>query len=357
MRHLKLNLRPCSRGCEWDVGIHYIGDVHDKKHPFRRLFDYITDEKLMWDSMGDVYDELYFPNHQIPFVKSAGGDICVKAGVRKIIIKNSKAQGVELESGEVIYAKKVVSNAGARNTYTKLIDGDLLSSELFTSISNTRYSSGYFSLYLGLKNEIGNLNLPKANKWIFPSYDHDKNIEDYFNNQNSALPLTYISFPSAKDSTFHERYPGRETIDMLGASSMKWFSQWANTSWPSRSKREDEYKELKKKIESRYLSILNEYVPGVAGNIDYYESSTPLTTRDFSQFEHGEPYGLEISPSRFNQKWLRPKTPIDNLYLTGVDVLMGGVAGAIVSGAMTAVSMYPLRTLAELVPRGILAKN
>ena len=34
------------RGYEWDVGIHYIGEVHRKQSELRRLFDYITDDKL-----------------------------------------------------------------------------------------------------------------------------------------------------------------------------------------------------------------------------------------------------------------------------------------------------------------------
>lgn len=42
---------------EWDVGVHYVGQVNDKNGLLRKAFDYITDGKLQWSDMGDVYDQ------------------------------------------------------------------------------------------------------------------------------------------------------------------------------------------------------------------------------------------------------------------------------------------------------------
>ena len=44
------------KGWEWDVGVHYIGQVHQEGSMLRRLFDEITDDKLEWEPMGEVYD-------------------------------------------------------------------------------------------------------------------------------------------------------------------------------------------------------------------------------------------------------------------------------------------------------------
>ena len=49
-------------------------------------------------------------------------------------------------------------------------------------------------------------------------------------------------------------------------------------------------------------------------------------------------YGINHDPQRFDQQWLRPKTRIDGLYLTGQDVLSCGVGGAMFAGFATAVS-------------------
>lgn len=46
------------RGYAWDVGVHYIGDVHKPHSPMRRIFDTITDGRLEWAKMDPVYDSI-----------------------------------------------------------------------------------------------------------------------------------------------------------------------------------------------------------------------------------------------------------------------------------------------------------
>ena len=42
-----------------------------------------------------------------------------------------------------------------------------------------------------------------------------------------------------------------------------------------------------------------------------------------------------ILPKDFRQRFLKPRTPIKNLYLTGQDVVTAGVAAALFSGVIT----------------------
>jgi all-trans-retinol 13,14-reductase len=45
-------------GFEWDVGVHYVGEVHKPHHMLRRLFDVISDGRLKWAPMDPVYDRI-----------------------------------------------------------------------------------------------------------------------------------------------------------------------------------------------------------------------------------------------------------------------------------------------------------
>jgi all-trans-retinol 13,14-reductase len=45
-------------GYEWDVGVHYIGDVGAKTRT-RQMFDYLSDGKLKWAPMDEEYDRFY----------------------------------------------------------------------------------------------------------------------------------------------------------------------------------------------------------------------------------------------------------------------------------------------------------
>jgi len=61
---------------EWDVGIHYIGDVHIEHTFLRFLFDYITDCELKFKEMDDVYDRVIIGNKS--YDHRAGKDNYIK---------------------------------------------------------------------------------------------------------------------------------------------------------------------------------------------------------------------------------------------------------------------------------------
>jgi all-trans-retinol 13,14-reductase len=55
-------------GYEWDVGLHYIGEVHDTGSSVRKTFDFLTDGKLAWSRMPDVYDRIIIGDRAYDFV-------------------------------------------------------------------------------------------------------------------------------------------------------------------------------------------------------------------------------------------------------------------------------------------------
>ena len=57
------------RGYEWDVGIHYIGEVQRPGSSVKKLFDYITNDKLEWADLGEVYDKIIIGDKSYDFVK------------------------------------------------------------------------------------------------------------------------------------------------------------------------------------------------------------------------------------------------------------------------------------------------
>jgi all-trans-retinol 13,14-reductase len=57
------------KGFEWDVGIHYIGEVQKPSSVIKKLFDYITEGELKWADMGDVYDKIIIGDKEYDLVK------------------------------------------------------------------------------------------------------------------------------------------------------------------------------------------------------------------------------------------------------------------------------------------------
>ena len=57
------------KGYEWDVGIHYIGEMQRQSSVLKQLFDYITDGTLKLADMGEVYDRIIIGEAAYDLVK------------------------------------------------------------------------------------------------------------------------------------------------------------------------------------------------------------------------------------------------------------------------------------------------
>lgn len=457
------------KGYEWDVGVHYIGEVHRERSVLGQLFTHVSDGQLQWEQMGEVYDRIvfgdtiydfragvqnfkdglreHFPdaadgraideyvnvvfeaskaartyyaekalsglkgwvagplmrraylkytrrstwevlrgltdntkligvltgqygdyglppkqsafamhasvakhyfqggNYPVggsariaetiaPKIEAAGGVLLTNAEVEEIVVRDGKATGVRMADGRVLRAPIVVSNAGAANTYGKLLSPeDRRQIGFAKALEDIPPSAAHLSLYIGFDHSSAELNLPKANYWIYPDeYDHDLNVERFVADDQAPFPVIYISFPSAKDPDFDRRHPGKATVEIVTLAPWERFAAWKDEPW---RKRGDEYQALKDGYAERMLEHLYAAEPQLKGKVAYSELSTPLSTRHFTAYEHGEIYGLNHDPNRFEGRFLRPRSPIENLYLTGQDVVTCGVGAALFSGYLT----------------------
>jgi phytoene dehydrogenase-like protein len=273
----------------------------------------------------------------IPVIQQGGGEVFTYASVEKILVEDGEAVGVLMADGNEIHAPAVISNAGVFNTFGKLLDDSAPQRAAYMErLQRVRPSMASICLYIGLRHSAKELGLPKTNYWIYPSEHYERDLEAFENDPGAEFPLVYVSFPSAKDPSFSSRYPGRATIEIVAPGPHEWFEQWADKPW---GKRGDDYEALKERLSQRLLKKLYEKLPQLEGKIDYYELSTSLSTDYFCRYEQGEIYGIDHDPQRFEQDWLKPKTDIPGLYLTGQDIVSCGVVGAMVGGLLTAVQL------------------
>ncbi len=469
------------KGYEWDVGVHYIGEVNRETSFLAKLFQHVTDGTLEWADMGDVYDRIrfgdeiydfvkgrdafadklksYFPDETkaidqyiievrnaargarnffaekslnpvqsliagrylrkdfrkyaskttlevlrsitqnekliavlagqygdyghppgqssfamhamvvrhylnggtypiggsgrifesyVPGIQKAGGLIATNAAVEEIVMKKGQAVGVRMSDDRIIQAPVIISGAGVHTTINQLLpQEEAQKTGLLTQSNQSPASACHLGLYIGFKESSQDLNLPKANWWYYPPvYDHDKLCADFLADSSAPFPVTYVSFPSAKDPSWEDRYPGRSTVDVITLTKYDWFKEWDGTKW---HKRGDGYEEKKAEFTQRLLENLFYLEPQLRGKVDHAELSTPLSTKHFCNYAQGEIYGIEHTPDRFEERWLRPKTPIKKLYLTGQDVATAGVGGAMMGGVLCAVSVLRKNMIPQIM--------
>lgn len=285
----------------------------------------------------------------IPKIQAAGGEVFTYAKVEQILVENGRVTGVEMKDSHRIKCDCVISSAGVDNTFNHLLPEDVaIKSGYRRRLTSVTPSMAHLGVYIGLKGTAEELGLPKTNFWIYPGNNYDKAVDAFMDNPDAPFPIVYISFPSAKDPDYENRHPGTATIEIVAPAPYERFEKWREETW---GKRGDDYEALKEALGSRLMETLYDKLPQLRGKVDYYEISTPLSTNWFGGYQRGELYGLEHSQQRLKQDWLRPKTTIPGLWLTGQDVLTAGVTGAMMAGLITTMSMVGARRMGPLLKR------
>ncbi len=285
----------------------------------------------------------------VPLIEARGGKVLVAAEVASIVLENGRAVGVKMAAdGKELRAGRVVSDAGVGLTLGALLpEAGRAAVGAQDRLRTVRPSASHVSLYLGLDRTAEDLRLPKHNYWVYPHADYDKALADAAQDSEAPLPLAYISFPSAKDPDFQRRHPGKATIEVVTVAPWSWFARWDGSKW---HKRGEEYEALKARLAARMRATLERFEPQVAPHIVHAELSTPLSTKHFAAYEHGEIYGIDHTPERFRQRWLKPRTAVPGLWLTGQDIATCGVAGAMVGGILCASDMLGRNLMKTLRP-------
>lgn len=286
-----------------------------------------------------------FAETMVAELERLGGKALLRAEVAEVIEEGGRAVGVRMADGRVLHAKTIVSNAGFINTMTKLVPERFRLNEAAIRNMGLEPSVGHVCLYIGLKKTAEELGLPKTNLWVYPGYDYDAQLAAYLKDpEGSALPLTYISFPSAKDPDFLRRFPGKSTIEIITVAPWEWYSNWKDARW---KKRGGDYEAQKESMSQRLLAELYRQMPSTEGQVDYHELSTPLSTQHFSNYPYGELYGLAHTPARFKQRALGVRTPLKGLWMAGQDAVSCGVAGGMFGGVLCASAILMRNVIAD----------
>ncbi|XP_072343328.1 all-trans-retinol 13,14-reductase-like [Scyliorhinus torazame] len=303
-----------------------------------------------WYPMGGA-SEIAF--HIIPIIKKNGGDVLMRAPVQRILInQDGQACGVTVKKGEEeinLFAPVVISDAGIFNTYEKLLPHELQSKpEIQAQLNMVQHGMGGLSVFVGLNGSKEELGLKAANYWLIQENNLDEQCNKYFTlgkgDVIEGCPVIFVSFPSAKDPSWDDRYAGKSTMVIVTFARYEWFEEWKDERV---KKRGEDYENLKLGIARRLTDQVTEYFPQLKDRMEYIRVGTPLTNQFYLASSRGEIYGVSHDVSRFAPETIasfRAKTPVKNLYLTGQDVFICGFMGAI-QGSLICASAVLQRNL------------
>ncbi len=137
-------------------------------------------------------------------LEAEGGEVRYKAQVKRLLIEDGKAVGVELRSGETITAKVILSSIDANTTFLKLAGEEHLPLPFTEKVKEIDYRNGYIQVHMTLKEEpefTGHLAFTNEDKlkWLMayiPSADHvSKCWNEYKNGQIPEDPARVLLLP------------------------------------------------------------------------------------------------------------------------------------------------------------------
>jgi len=268
-------------------------------------------------------------------IKKYGGEIHTGQSVKKILLSGGKkpaAAGVELQNGQQLMARQVISNADPETTY-KLVGHANLSKKLVKKLAATRYSVTSLMFFITVDMDIRTAGLDSGNIWYMPSKDMDE-LHDELTKadilETDEFESLFISCSSLKDPlSYNGRQHTIEGVTFIDYGSFKEYREEGN-------EHSDKYRQMKERLCEKLRNTFKRILPEVHRHIVHLELGTPMTNEHYINSTRGNVYGTEKGFWQTGPFSFSSKTEIENLYMCGSSIMSHGVSGASYSGVKTA---------------------
>jgi len=250
-------------------------------------------------------------------LEEKGGEVRLRSRVKRILVENGKAIGVELEKGEKITARVVLSNLDAYATFIALVGENNLASDFARVVRGIDHRCPYLNVLLTLKElprfagDLAFLNDVKLPGFFVIDSGLEHVVQCWEDCRQGRIPQdphASLRITSVYDDSLAP--PGYHTANI--------FSSYFPVTAP-----EEQQGRLRDEMADRIIDKLNKYAPNFREAIIdkaafapmHYESMFGWTKGDYMQ---GLMYLEQLLNFRPVVGWSPGyKTPVENLYLCG----------------------------------------
>ena len=252
-----------------------------------------------------------------------GAEIRTGAPVRRVLIEDGRAVGVELEDGSVERARIVASNADPKRTFLGLVGVDRLPAEFAAAVANLRTKVAYLKFHAAMRE------LPDFSRWL-PADAHPRTIARVWLNESvehyeqawrdaadglpSRSPVMSIQIPTLYDDSIAP--PGRHVLSI--------FAMYAPV-----HAHDGTWDELRQPVGEALIDAVSRYARNFRDAIEQWQLFTPLDIERRVGLTDGNIHHLDMIPaqlfaSRPLPGWSDYRTPIEGLWLCGAGTHPGG---------------------------------
>lgn len=265
-------------------------------------------------------------------IRAFGGTVRTNSTVTKIVCDESgKISKVMVNGGESVAADWVISSAHPAVTIG-LFDEDAPLRHVYRRrISNLHNSFGMFTANIRLKpNE-----LPYLNRNIFVH----RPDADLWHVDTQRTDSVLVNYGVPEDGSDYAA-----TVDLL--TPMRWsdVERWAEC---ARGHRGESYVDFKNRKVEECLQLVERRLPQLRTAVERVFTSTPLSYRAYTLTSEGSAYGISKDYNNPLGTVLAPRTPVENLLLTGQSLNLHGVLGVSMTSVFTCAEILGMDFLSE----------
>jgi phytoene dehydrogenase-like protein len=255
--------------------------------------------------------------------RSFGAEIRTESPVARIDVRNGRATGVTLESGEGIEADVVLSNADARRTYLGLLEPGVLPEDFEEEVRRfkCRGSSGKVNLALAglpsftVKPGPGE-HLRGAIGFVGGVDELEEAYDDAKYGSFSRRPFLDVMIPTLVDPSMAPK----------GKHVMSCFVQWAPYHLANGQTWDDATRD---RFGDAVIDVIAQHAPNIRDILLHRQVLTPLDLEERFGLTEGNIFQGELTLEQlfFNRPvpgWARFRTPVRNLWLCGSATHPGG---------------------------------
>lgn len=248
---------------------------------------------------------------------SLGGEVHYSSRVKKIVVENGRACGIELEDGSVVKADYVISAADGYATIYKMLDGKFKNEEI------DKMYSGQQSIFeplvfvgLGVKKTFADLlKCTGGFTYLLKTPLHVGGEEQF---QLEAMVYNF-------DPTLA---PEGKTV--VTAMLPTHYDYWKKLYGDGQNR--EEYDAEKQRIALEVIDRLEEVIPGIKDAVEMADVATPLTFERYTGNWQGSFEGWMPTPKAMMKRMSKTLPGLNHFYMAGQWVQAGG---GLPSGVMT----------------------
>ena len=257
-----------------------------------------------------------------------GMEIRCDAWVDEILVRDGKARGVRLRSGEEISAARVISNVNAKRTFLDMVRPEHLPEDFVEDVRGFRSRGMGFKLLCAVDRppRYKGFN-PDTTGVDYPAYSHicptPEFLEQAFHDAKfgwySSEPFLSPNVPSYHDDTLAPQ--GKHVVVFQGGVTPY-------------ALRNSDWEREKPNVARNAFRVMDRFAPGFSDSVIDYKVYTPRDIEDDINLpggnsQHGELTLDQLFFMRPVPRYADYRSPVRNLYQCGASTHPGGAVSAV----------------------------